>query len=161
MEPVTAQPPGTRPRACAPAQPDAHPHEPGHPAPGPPGTTTGPGYTGTFDGRAGEASRVRREITGYLGACPVTGDMVLIASELAANAVMHTRSRGASFRVRCQLSARTARVEIEDMGGPWRQRNPGDRPHGLDIVQQLTSPDGWGTHATATGGRIVWARLTW
>src|ERR1700731_257796 len=110
MEPVTAPPPHTRPPACTPAQPDSHPHE--HPAPGPPGTTTAPGYTGTFDGRAAEAARVRREITGYLGTCPVTEDLVLIASELAANAVMHTRSRGASFMVRCQLSARTARIEV-------------------------------------------------
>ena len=161
MEPVTAQPPHTRPRACSPAQPDRHPREPRPPAPGPPGTATAPGYTGTFDGRAEEAARVRREITVYLGACPVTEDLVLIASELAANAVRHTRSRGCTFHVRCQLSARTAQIEIEDRGGPSRQRNPGDRPHGLDIVQALTGPDGWGTQTAGTGGRIVWAQLSW
>jgi hypothetical protein len=61
---------------------------------------------------------------------------------------------------RCQLSARAARIEAEDLGGPWRPRPPGDRPHGLDI-QALTSPDQWGTQATGTGGRIVWAQLTW
>jgi anti-sigma regulatory factor (Ser/Thr protein kinase) len=92
---------------------------------------------------------------------PVTQDLVLIASELAANAVMHTRSRGASFHVRCQLSARTAQIEVEDKGGPWRQRNPGDRPHGLDIIQALTGPGGWGTQVTGTGERIVWAELSW
>ena len=47
------------------------------------------------------------------------------------------------------------------MGGPWRPRNPGDRPHGLDIVQALTGPGGWGTQPGWTGGRIMWARLTW
>ena len=56
------------------------------------------GYTGTFHGRAEEASRVRREITGYLRGCPVTDDIVLIASELAANGILHTRSRGDFFR---------------------------------------------------------------
>jgi hypothetical protein len=161
MEPVTAPPPGIRPRACAPAQPDRHQHEPEPPAPGPPGTATAPGYAGTFGGRVEEAARVRREITGYLGACPAAGDLVLIASELAANAAMHTRSRGASFRVRCQLSARTARIEAEDLGGPWRQRKHGDRPHGLDIIQALTGPNGWGTQVTGTGERIVWAELSW
>jgi anti-sigma regulatory factor (Ser/Thr protein kinase) len=86
---------------------------------------------------------------------------VLIASELAANAIMHTRSRGGSFTVCCQLSPRAARIEAEDLGGPWRQRTPGDRPHGLDIIQALTGPDGWGTQVTGTGGRIVWAELSW
>jgi anti-sigma regulatory factor (Ser/Thr protein kinase) len=119
-------------------------------------------YAGTFPGQAEEAARVRREIAAYLGNCPVTQDMILIASELAANAILHTRSRGSTFRVRCALSARAARIEVEDLGGPWRQRrNPGDRPHGLGIVQALTGPGQWGTQHAGTGGRIVWARLTW
>jgi hypothetical protein len=66
------------------------------------GTATG--YKGTFNGRAEEAGRVRREVAGYLGDCPVTDDIVLIADELAANAILHTRSRGGFFRVRCELS---------------------------------------------------------
>jgi hypothetical protein len=118
-------------------------------------------YAGTFPGQAEEAARVRREIAAYLGNCPVTQDMILIASELAANAVLHTRSRGSTLRVRCQLSPRAARIEVEDLGGPWRPRQPGDRPHGLDIIQALTGPDGWGTQPADTGGRIVWARLSW
>ncbi|MGD0241213.1 MAG: ATP-binding protein [Streptosporangiaceae bacterium] len=81
--------------------------------------------------------------------------------ELAANAILHTRSRGSTFHVRCQLSPGAARIEVEDMGGPWRPRHQGDRPHGLDIVQALTSLDEWGTQATSTGGRIVWAELSW
>ncbi len=159
MEPATAQPPHTRPRACAPTQPNGHPHEPEHPDA--PGTMTVPGYTATFCGRAEEAARVRREIADYLDNCPAADDMVLIASELAANTIMHTRSRGASFRVRCQLSTQAARIEVEDMGGPWRPRLPGDRPHGLDIIAALTGPDGWGTQPVENGGRIVWAQLTW
>jgi hypothetical protein len=58
---------------------------------------------------------------------------------------MHTRSRGGSFRVRCELSPGLARIETEDLGGPWRPRKPRDRPHGLDIVEALTGADGWGT----------------
>jgi two-component sensor histidine kinase len=123
-------------------------------------TATAATYQGTFGGRAGEAARVRREITSYLQDCPVTGDIVLIAHELAANAIMHSRSRGGSFAVRCQVSPGAARVEVEDMGGPWRPRKPDDRPHGLDIVQALTGNGGWGTRAAGTG-RLTWARLSW
>jgi len=157
MEPATAQPPGT----VTPAQPDTNPRQPGHPGPDLPGTSPAPGYAGTFRGRADQVSQVRREIAAYLGACPATDDIVLIADELAANAIIHTRSRGVTFTVRCQLTPRTARIEVEDMGGPWRQRIPGGQPHGLDIIAALTGPGQWGTQVTNTGGRTVWARLTW
>ena len=119
------------------------------------------GYTGTFHGRAEEASQVRREIAAYLAGCPAADDIILIASELAANAIIHTQSRGSTFTVRCQLTSGTARIEVEDLGGPWRTRQPSDRPHGLDIIQALTGPDGWGTQPAGSGGRIVWARLSW
>jgi hypothetical protein len=122
---------------------------------------TGTGYQRTFGGRADQLSQVRRDIAGYLGGCPVTQDMVLIADEMAANAILHTHSRSSTFGVRCQLSAVAARIEVEDMGGPWRPRSPDDRPHGLDIIQALTGPDGWGTRPTGTGGRITWAQLSW
>jgi len=127
----------------------------------PPDTATAPAYTSTFGGRTEEAARVRRDIARYLGDCPVTGDMVLIASELAANSIVHTHSRGRTFHVRCQVSPGTVRIEVEDMGGPWRPRPSDGRPHGLDIIQALTGPDGWGTRPTPTGGRLTWARLSW
>jgi anti-sigma regulatory factor (Ser/Thr protein kinase) len=123
------------------------------------GTATG--YKGTFQGRVEEAGRVRREIAGYLGDCPATDDMVLIADELAANCILHTRSRGGFFRVRCELSPVSVRIEVEDMGGPWRKRREDDRPHGLDIVEALAGPDGWGTEIIPDETRVVWARLEW
>jgi hypothetical protein len=116
-------------------------------------------YEGTFRGRADEVARVRKEIAAYLGECPVTDDLVLIADELASNSILHTRSSGAFFRGRCELSAGSARVEVEDMGGPWRTRKQADRPHGLGIVQALTGPDGWGTDQPPGGTRVVWATL--
>ena len=124
-------------------------------------TTATTHYAGTYHGRAEEVSRVRHAVASHLGRCPVADNLVFIGSELAANAILHTQSRGASFTVRCQLSPRAARIEVEDLGGPWRRRQPSDRPHGLDIVQALTGPDGWGTQLTDAGGRIVWARLSW
>lgn len=119
------------------------------------------GYTSTLPGRADQLGQLRREIAAYLADCPAADDIILIASELAANAILHTQSRGGTFTIRCQLSPRAARIETEDLGGPWRPRNPGDRPRGLDIIQALTGPDQWGTELTGTGGRTVWARLTW
>jgi two-component sensor histidine kinase len=124
-------------------------------------TATAATYQGTFGGRADQAARLRREITGHLGDCPATADIVLVAHELAANAILHSRSRGGTFTIRCDLSPGAARIEVEDTGGPWRPRKPDDRPHGLDIIQALTGPDGWGTQATGSGGRLTWARLTW
>ncbi len=120
-----------------------------------------PPYQQAFPGRADQLSQVRREIAGYLENCPVADGLVLVTDELAANAIVHSRSRGSTFHVRCQLSPRAARIEVEAMGGPWRSRNAGDRPHGLDIVQALSGPAEWGIQVTGTGGRTVWARLTW
>ena len=124
-------------------------------------TATATRYEGTFHGRADEAARVRKEIAAYLGECPVADDLVLIADELASNSILHTESRGGFFRVRCELSAGSVRVEVEDMGGPWRTRKDDDRPHGLDIVEALAGPDGWGTERTSGGTRVVWATLEW
>lgn len=123
--------------------------------------TTALGYASTFPGRADQVSQVRREVAAYLAGCPAADDIALIADELATNAILHTHSRGSTFTVRCQLSTGAARIEVEDLGGPWRRRNPDDRPHGLDIVRALTGPDGWGTQLANTGGRTVWATLTW
>jgi anti-sigma regulatory factor (Ser/Thr protein kinase) len=118
-------------------------------------------YQRTYPGHPAQVAQVRHDLTRHLATCPATGDAVLIASELAANAILHGRSAGLSFTVRCHASPGQLRIEIQDAGGPWRQRNPGDRPHGLDIVRALTGPGGWGTQVTGTGGRIVWAELSW
>jgi hypothetical protein len=162
MTPAPAPPPEANPGTGTLPELTRYPSEPGHPVTDLPGAATAaPGYTSAFHGRADQLSQVRREIAGYLNGCPVTGDMVLIADELAANAILHTYSRGSTFRVRCQLSLGGARIEVEDLGGPWRPRRPDDRPHGLDIVQALTGPDGWGTQPAGTVGRITWAQLSW
>jgi len=102
---------------------------------------------------------VRHAVAGYLAGCPATADLVLIASELASNAILHSRSRAGHFTVRAELHPDHVRVEAEDLGGPWRRRQPDGRPHGLDVVEALTGPDGWGVETTTGGGRVVWARL--
>jgi anti-sigma regulatory factor (Ser/Thr protein kinase) len=116
-------------------------------------------HTATYPGRAEQVHHVRRAVATHLAGCAAAADAVLIASELAANAILHSRSRAGHFAVRTELHPDHVRIEIEDLGGPWRRGRPDGRPHGLDVVQALTGADGWGTETTTGGGRIVWARL--
>jgi anti-sigma regulatory factor (Ser/Thr protein kinase) len=102
---------------------------------------------------------VRRAVARHLAGCPAADDAVLIASELAANAILYSRSRTGHFTVRAELHPGHVQVEVEDLGGPWRRRQPDGRPHGLDVVRALTGPDGWGVETTTDGGRVVWACL--
>jgi len=129
------------------------------PATAPPPADPATWYQRTFHGRADQVSQVRREIAAHLARCPAAEDAVLIASELAGNAVLRSQSRGESFTIRCQAYPAYLRIEVEDLGGPWHPRPPGDRPHGLDIITALAGPDNWGTETTTDGDRIVWARL--
>ena len=117
-------------------------------------------YQRTFHGQPDQVSQVRRDLARHLAGCPAASDAVLIASELAANAVLHSASAGEFFTVRCQARPGWVRIEVEDLGGPWQPRQPGSRPHGLDIITALTGPGGWGTQAAGDGDRIVWAQLT-
>jgi anti-sigma regulatory factor (Ser/Thr protein kinase) len=116
-------------------------------------------HTATYPGRADQLHDVRRAVASHLAGCAAADDAALIASELAANAILHSRSRAAHFTLRTELHPGHVRIEAEDLGGPWRRRRPDDRPHGLDVVEALTGPGGWGTETTTHGGRLVWARL--
>jgi anti-sigma regulatory factor (Ser/Thr protein kinase) len=102
---------------------------------------------------------VRHAVARHLTGCPATDDAVLIVSEFAANAIVHSASRHAFFTVRAELHPDYVWVEVEDLGGPWHCRQPDGRAHGLDVVKALAGPDGWGVEITTDGGRVVWARL--
>ena len=87
-------------------------------------------------------------------------DVILCASELAANAAQHSRSRlpGGTFTVRAIISPdHYARIEVQDNGGPWNQGmiDP-TRHHGLDIVRAVA--DEWGIDGDNTT-RTIWARF--
>ncbi len=116
-------------------------------------------YAGIYPGRADQLQHVRRAVARHLAGCPAASDAILVLSELAANAVVHSASRGQFFTVRAEVFPDYVWVEAEDLGGPWRCRRPDGRPHGLDVVQELAGPDGWGVETTTDGGRVVWARL--
>ena len=116
-------------------------------------------YQRTFHGQADQVAQVRREIAAHLNGCPAAADAILIASELAANSVVHSDSAGEFFTVRCEAYPDYLWVEVEDLGGPWHRKPGDDRPHGLDIIEALAGPGNWGTETTSDGDRVVWARL--
>jgi len=121
-------------------------------------------YSCVFHGAPGQVARVRADMRDYLDGClmpdDTTDSAVLITSELAANAILHSASRGAFVIVRAETFPGYVWVECEDLGGPWHPRQRDGRPHGLSIVEALTGPDGWGVETTIEGGRVVWARIS-
>lgn len=115
-----------------------------------------------YPGRPEQISRVRADLTRLLDGCSIADELVLCASELATNAIRHSRSglRGATFTVRAEIRIGCyARIEVEDRGGPWRAPEAGlDRYHGLDIIRTLAATwDIEGDHL----GRTTWVRIDW
>ncbi len=116
----------------------------------------------TYPGRAEQVGEVRANLRRILGRCPIADDVILCASELAANAALHSDSGnpGGTFTVRLAISPGAyVWVEVDDDGGPWIGPSPDPaRGRGLDIVRALAAD--WGIH-TSPDSRIVWARLNW
>ena len=116
----------------------------------------------TYPAKSQQVSTVRADLRAWLGACAELDDVILCASELATNAIIHSRSGelGGSITVTADLcAANCLRIEVHDSGGPWTQPTVApDRPHGLDIVDMLASK--WGVNDVEVG-RIVWAELDW
>jgi serine/threonine-protein kinase RsbW len=116
----------------------------------------------TFPGQPRQVSSARAFAAGCLDGCPLSDDAVLSVSELASNAVIHSRSGvpGGHFTVRIETYPDShVWVEVEDDGGPWARRAHDDLPrHGLDIVGKIASE--WGADGDVRGW-IVWVRLDW
>ena len=112
-------------------------------------------YSARFPGRPEQVREVRAGLRAYLAGCPRADDAILIASELAANAVLHSHSAGQSFTVRAEVLRDGIWIEVEDLGGPWLCRRQ-DGHHGLGIVTELTAD--WGIQ-TSGGCRVTWARV--
>src|SRR5215471_14233773 len=116
----------------------------------------------TYPGAAEHIRAVRADLRPLLADCPGAEDVILCASELAANAALHSNSRlpGGTFTVRVSISpGRSMRIEVEDDGGLWTAAitDPSGH-HGLDIVGALATQ--WGTEGDHTA-RITWARFDW
>jgi serine/threonine-protein kinase RsbW len=103
---------------------------------------------------------VRRYLTGRRCPAEAVQDILVCASELAANAVLHSRSGlpGGHFRVEVAIHAgQWVRVTVEDSGGTWAERDTGEGDaefgRGLHVVSALSAEMGITGDAS---GRMAW-----
>lgn len=117
-------------------------------------------YEGTWPGFTHQIRHLRAALRETLDGCPLADDALLVVSELAANAAIHSSSRdGGKFTVRLEAHASHIRVEVDDQGGPWHPRPPDEeRPHGLELIAAIAGPGNWGIRGDESG-RTVWATL--
>jgi hypothetical protein len=81
----------------------------------------------TYPGAPEHVRAVRADLRGLLDGCPMADDVILCASELAANAALHSNSRlpDGQFTVRAEIHpGEYVWIEVEDGGGPWIEPVP-------------------------------------
>lgn len=121
-----------------------------------------------FPGVPEQVAAVRRFVGFLLHACPAKDDAVACASELAANAVIHTASgKGGFFSVEVVRRPGAVRVAVTDAGAPTAPAvrvahsdldDLGESGLGLALVAVRASV--WGYAGTGSG-RTVWAEIRW
>lgn len=118
----------------------------------------------TFPGSANQIACVRKFVRLVLGTVPVLDEAVLLASELATNAVVHTTSgNGGTFAVAVRRYPSALRAEVYDAGScQVPTLRPGDslaeEGRGLDLIDLVA--DRWG-HSGGQNGRSVFFELRW
>jgi hypothetical protein len=114
-----------------------------------------------FEPYIGELSSVRRFVSQAVDDLGRNGhDLVLVASELAANAVVHARTR---FTVALSLDGRLLRIEVTDLNPhlpvPLIAAPEAESGRGLAVVEALSTD--WGIADISGPGKVVWATLPW
>jgi serine/threonine-protein kinase RsbW len=122
----------------------------------------------TFPGEPSQAPLVRDFVSSCLEGrrCPAEAvqDILVCANELAANAVLHSRSGlpCGYFSVEVACAGQSVCVTVEDSGGPWAERgNAGidaECGRGLHIVAALSADMGLTGDDT---GRRAWFCCRW
>jgi anti-sigma regulatory factor (Ser/Thr protein kinase) len=117
-------------------------------------------------GSPATVGHVRRDVRAILGPCPevVADDVELVVSELAANAIRHSRSGadGGTYLVRIahRVTEKVPciRVEVHDQGNPsWDGILRPEPTHGLSVIEHLST---WmGSDDGPEGQHAVYARL--
>lgn len=116
-----------------------------------------------FPGEERQLAVMRRWLATLLPACPARDDVILVATELASNAICHTASgQGGSFTVAAVWWQSQVRIGVTDQGAPTQPRVidelASERGRGLLLVSGL---------ALRTGvcgdqrGRLIWADIGW
>ena len=121
-------------------------------------------FESDYPGTANQAKHVRADLAQVAGDCPVSDDLVLLACELATNAIRHSRSGhpDGMFTVRARLyPGHCAWVEVTDYGGTWAADEAHDEQgRGLAIVAAVAGDGNWGIGGDASS-RAAWFRLNW
>jgi hypothetical protein len=122
-----------------------------------------PRYEKKFSAHRDQVREARRFLVGILDGCPAADDVLLAASELATNSVLHSASSqpGGTFTIVAEVrEGDHVRIEARDDGGHWLQRDHQDgRPHGRDIVARLATSHG--VSGDPLTGWTAWAVLAW
>jgi anti-sigma regulatory factor (Ser/Thr protein kinase) len=114
-----------------------------------------------FPGQECQLGILRRWLRSFLLDCTVLADVLSVATELAANAVRHTRSgQGGSFEVEIIHTQKTVRVTVTDSGAAGAPRviedTYGETGRGLLLVSALSLETGFTGDCS---GRQVWAEV--
>lgn len=120
--------------------------------------------TRIFDGSPGEVHNVRVFVAQLVDGCPVADDVVLLSSELATNAVLHSASGAdGTFCVSVLVESGWLRVEVHDLGSDTapsvrRSCQPVESGAGLSLVEMIAGR--WGFYG-GQHGRVVWFEMDW
>ena len=116
-----------------------------------------------FPADASQVGAARAFLSALLAGCPAADEAVLCLSELATNAIMHSRSRdpGGSFTVRAHLDGQRLRVEVGDQGGPWQSpgRISADEQNGRGLLIVGQPEARWGCEGHSRCGWTVWYEI--
>ena len=126
-----------------------------------PGTAPVVTWSRAFPAKPARIREARGFLAGLLGDRTAADDAVLCLSEVATNAIQHSRSAGPGgrFSVRAELDGEWLRVEVGDQGGPWTRliHRDGLRGRGLLILAELAAS--WGRAGDARTGWRVWFEM--
>ena len=112
----------------------------------------------SYPGRLDQGQQVRAALRSFLGDCPVADEVIAGASELAANACLHSNSKlpGGQFAITVHdFTGDYVYAEVRDQGSTWNADlgQAAEWPRGLYLVQRIAATYG------AAGGRRGW--LIW
>ncbi len=117
-----------------------------------------------YPGTTGQPRNVRADLAVIAGGFPAMDELLLLASELATNAIVHSQSGrpGRRFTVRATLyPGEYAWVEVVDEGGTWKPGQDDDEHgRGLEVVAATAGDGNWGIDGDETS-RAAWFRLDW
>jgi anti-sigma regulatory factor (Ser/Thr protein kinase) len=152
---------GTHPMALT-ADTTTHLEEPGADLLlGSPGPTERRASVQAFPARPEQVQAARALVREVLGDTPVTDDAILICSELATNAILHSASArpGGCFTVRAEVRPGDhAWIEVRDQGGRWVHLPRASGGRGLALADELATY--WDIRGD-DAGRIICAQFNW